>query len=910
MATPSYDNLALATPVEWSEPAEPRHADETADLLFGLLRSIIADRAPGVLGMLAESSPRPVPDRELLVAALQATGIWFQLVNIAAENAAGRARRRIEASGGPDQVKGSFSNVLADAAAHGVSPEELTAALRRFMAGPTVTAHPTEAKRVTVLEIHRRICRRLTELESTHRTPGEREQLVSDLRNEVDLLWLTGELRVERPTLRQEIAWGLHFFRETLFECVPKLYEKLGAALHRHYGDDPIEPGTFVRFHSWVGGDRDGNVSVTAAATAEALAANRAAALRRIAERLSSLIGKLSVSGRIIDIPGSFRGRIDEALAASGDGASIAARNPNEPIRQYLACLAARVSAVGRTSGPAKPYACASELIDDLRALERCLIEMKAAAIAASLVRPLRWEVETFGFRTVSLDIRQNATVINRVLREIWMARGEAIEIGSPRWSERLHAALRADSDPASDLPQVSGDAAETLALFRLIRDSQRGCDRDAVGAFVLSMTRSVDDLLAVHLLAKMSGLCAGSDGSGEITLSIVPLLETIDDLKAAPAILKKLLAVPAVRRSVLNAGNTLEVMLGYSDSNKDGGFLCATWELAKAQKTILDTAKALGIEVRFFHGRGGSVSRGGAPTGRAIAAQPAGTVAGQMRLTDQGEVVSSKYANSGTALYQLELLTSSILAHTLKSPREHSPRNSAEHDEAMEALSGMSQAVYRRLLDMPGFFAYFRQASPVEELSLLNIGSRPAHRFAARTMADLRAIPWVFAWSQNRHLITGWYGFGSALRSFVAVRGADGQQMLQEMFKESRVFRLVVDEVEKTLYQTDMRIAAAYAGLVLDSEVRQSIFAAIQAEHAIAVAQIAAVTGSSTLAGRFPAFRNRFDALEPLIARTNLWQVELLRRFRATDAGESTRATVPLLLSMNCIAAGLGWTG
>jgi len=910
MAIPSHDNLALVRPAARSEPVEPVYPDETLDLLFGLLRSVIADREPKVLGILNAPSQRPMPAREDLIATLQATGIWFQLVNVAAENAAMRTRRQIEAMGGPDQVKGSFSNVLADAAAHGVKPEELAEALQRFMVSPTITAHPTEAKRVTVLEIHRRIYCKLIDLEETRWTPREREQLIAELRNEIDLLWLTGELRLERPTLQREIAWGLHFFRETLFESVPKLYERLSAALHRHHADDAVETGAFVQFHSWIGGDRDGNPNVTVSVTADALAANRSAALHRITERLSSLIMTLSISRHIADFPDAFRAKVDEGLAASGNGVAIKARNPGEPIRQYLACLAARVAAIANPESLAAPYTCPRELIDDLKALEFCLREMKAGSIAASLIRPLRWEVETFGLRTASLDIRHNSAVINRVLQQIWAAEGEALEPGSPGWSERLHAALRADNNPAIDLPELSGEVAETLSLFRLIRDSQRGCDPKAIGAFILSMTRSADDLLAVYLLAKLSGLCSGGDGSGGINLSIVPLFETIDDLRAAPSILRKLLAVPVVRRSILNAGNTLEVMLGYSDSNKDGGFLCSTWELVKAQKAIRDTAKSHGIEVRFFHGRGGSVSRGGAPTGRAIAAQPAGTVACQMRLTEQGEVVSSKYANRGTALYQLELLTASVLAHTLKSPREPMLRNNPEHNEAMDALSGMSQAVYNRLLESPGFITYFQQASPVEELSLLKIGSRPSRRFGAGTMADLRAIPWVFAWSQNRHLITGWYGFGSALRSFIEVRGTDGRRLLQEMFETSRVFRLVVDEVEKTLYQTNMQIAASYAGLVQDSQLRERVFATIQAEYATTVSQIAGVTGSSALAGRFPAFKGRVDEMEPLISRTNTWQVELLRQFRTSHTNESPSSIVPLLLSMNCIAAGLGWTG
>lgn len=907
MARTSHEALAHTSPGGWSEPAEPHYADETMDFLFGVLRSVIAERAPNTLGIFADGGLPPVPSKDVLIATLQATGIWFHLVNIAVEAAASRARRQIEAAGGPDHVRGSFCNVLAEAASRGVSATELSSTLRRMMVAPTLTAHPTEVRRVTVLEIHQRIARRLVELEDSRWTPNERERLTADLRNDIDLLWLTGELRLERPSLDQEIAWGLHFFRNTIFDGVAAVYERFTAAIHRHYADDPIEPVSFIRFHSWIGGDRDGNPNVTVQATAKALVDNRAAALEWISESLSSLVKSLSISARTIAVPASFQGRIDDALAASGDATAIRSRNADEPIRQYLASLAARVAAVDNVSAAGRPYDDPRELVDDLKALEHCLVEMKAGGIAASLIRPLRWGVETFGFRAVSLDIRQSSKIINRVLQQIWSVGDGMIAPGSRRWSERLRTELRADRNPSFDLSAVAEEVVEVLGLFRLIRESGRGRDRHAVGAFILSMTQSADDLLAVYLLAKISGLCAGADGSGEIMLSIVPLFETIDDLRAAPKILRELLAVPIVRRSVLNAGNTLEVMLGYSDSNKDGGFLCATWELAKAQQAIHEAVAACGVQLRFFHGRGGSVSRGGAPTGRAIAAQPAGTVNGEMRVTEQGEAVSSKYANRGTATYQLELLASSVLAHTLRAPHGNDHRN-AEYDEVMEALAGMSHATYRRLIDTPGFFSYFQQASPVQELSLLNIGSRPTYRFAANTMSDLRAIPWVFGWSQNRHLIPGWYGFGSALRSFVEIRGMDGRHLLQTMFKNCPVFRLVVDEVEKSLYQADMRIAAAYAGLVEDAELRERVLGTIQGEYETSIVYVERITGFSQLAKRFPAFKGRADELAPLIRRTNLWQVDLLRQFRAESP--TADSTVPLLLSMNCIASGLGWTG
>ena len=346
--------------------------------------------------------------------------------------------------------------------------------------------------------------------------------------------------------------------------------------------------------------------------------------------------------------------------------------------------------------------------------------------------------------------------------------------------------------------------------MFALVADMRSRLDREAFGSFILSMTHSVADVLGAYVLAKEGGLYLDEAGLELCTLPIVPLFETIPDLRAAPVIMRELLRVPVVRRSTRWQGNVQEVMIGYSDSNKDGGFMSSNWELAKAQSKLTRLGEELGVAIAFFHGRGGSVSRGGAPTGHAIAAQPAGSIRGRFRVTEQGEVVSFKYANRGTASYQMELLASSVFAHALKSEREDALVPRAEFDDALEALSGASLAAYGKFIADPDLVAYFQAASPLEEISLLNIGSRPARRFGARSLADLRAIPWVFAWAQNRHAITGWYGVGSGLTSFIEVRGERGLQLLHRMFEDSRLFRLILDEVEKTLARRRSRHRAA----------------------------------------------------------------------------------------------------
>ncbi len=882
-------------------------------LLFRLLVSVVSEREPSLADVLTGRVSLDELVAEHRISALQATGIWFQLVAIANELLAMRSRRELEQMGGADDVIGSFSNVIGEIAAAGYPAEEIQATLDGFSVGPTMTAHPTEAKRVTVLEIHRRIYRKLTELEQQRWAPREREQLIDDLKSEIELLWMSGELRLERPSVEREIAWGLHFFREVIFEATPKLYDSVEDALARHYPKHDVKVPSFMRYASWIGGDRDGNPNVTAKTTAYALNECRQAVVGWYIGQVRKLVTVLSISANVVNVPETFTKALGHALHRSGNASEIVARNPDEPLRQFAGAMLDRLEAM-RGEASAKPYARSDAFKADLRELENVLAQLGGKLIARRFVRPLRQQVETFGFRTVSLDIRQNSTVVNRVLGELFKLADPATAPApdTPQWTARIRAALNSGEQLEVDRLALSEEAQELLDLFDVIRKSSAGLNGGAVGAFILSMTRSSDDLLAVYLLAQYSGLATAMDGSGTIALRVVPLFETIADLRAAPEILDQLFGVSIVRRSVRDFGNAQEVMLGYSDSNKDGGFLASNWELNKAQRRITALGIKRKVKISFFHGRGGSVSRGGAPTGRAIAAQPAGTIGGAMRVTEQGEVVSSKFANRGTGLYQLEILAASVFAHSVKSQNEAELKDNPEFSEALEALTGMSQASYSGLINEPGFIDYFNQASPVEELSLLKIGSRPARRFGARDISDLRAIPWVFAWSQNRHLMTNWYGIGSALNSFVNVRGDAGLELLRQMFERSRFFHLVVDEVDKGLYQTDMDIGCLYAGLVQDREVGERIFRKISAEYALTRRMISEVNGGLKLSERFPAFKRHFDRIRPQMDSIHRLQVQLLREVRAQDGATANpkRAVNALLLSINCISAGLGWTG
>jgi phosphoenolpyruvate carboxylase len=922
--TPPFELSDRISPSEDPVAADTAaYTAEVVGLLQGLLLDVLRVRQPELEPILKGRERLPHYDRQLLLRALQAHGIWFQLLSIAEQNAGMRRRRLLETNRGHDGVEGTFAHLLAESARAGVPVERLQQLLDGLRVRPVITAHPTEAKRVTVLEIHRRIYLLLVQLESSRWTPREREAFVADVRSEIDLLWLTGELRLERPTVDQEVAWGLHFFEEALFERVPELLERLERELERvsARGGPALRVPPFFQFGTWIGGDRDGNPFVTNEVTHRALLAYRVASLRRYRSRLAQLVRRLSIAQHAIEIPREFRAALGEALASSGDAARIAARNPGEVFRQFAACmkrkLEATLAAAERgeppPAGPGGGYEDADALVAELLLVERTLDAVGCPALARELVRPFRREVECFRFRTASLDLRENAAVTNATLAAVWRATvtgGEPPAPGSEEWRRWLLAELVRPPEALAEPAELPAQAAATLGLLRLLAATRDHLDREAVGGFVLSTTRSAGDVLGAYVLARRAGLFEQAEDGERCRLMIVPLFESVDDLERAPGTLRELLSHPVVRRTVRGLGGVQEVMIGYSDSNKDGGYLCSNWKLFEVQRRLAQVGEECGIPVSFFHGRGGPVSRGGAPVGRAIAAQPAATVCGRMRVTEQGEVVSFKYANRGTAQFQMELLAASVMAHTLGA--SGAPGAGAELEEPMRELSDLSHAAYRELVDHPGLVSYYASASPVEELCLLNLGSRPARRSGARTLEELRAIPWVFAWTQNRHLVPGWYGVGSGIARFLERHGRAGVERLRAMFESCRPFRLIVDEVEKTLPQVDLQIAREYARLVPEARTRDEILGRVEEEYHRTVAAVLRVTGGALLLERFPRFRRRLFRRLPALNRIGLEQVELVRGFRAArergQPGEEHLA--PLLLSINCVAAGLGWTG
>ena len=603
---------------------EPPGNFSRSALLFDLLVEVVQRYEPVVAAVLREERTTAGMSAVLLARTLQAQGIWFQLLAIAEQNRDMRNRREVERERGYERLRGTFAGVFAAAAADGISGAEIRQALSGLRVRPVITAHPTEAKRVTVLERHRRIYLRLLDLESPRWTDRERREQIHALGDEIELLWLTGELKLSKPTVAQEVAWGLYFFNENLFDVVPQMFAKVESAFAKQFPDEPFEAPLFFQFGSWIGGDRDGNPYVTSEVTRRTLWETRLASLHRYRTRVLDLVCNLSIEGHALTLPDSFRAAVAEAIEATPDGELLAARNHGEIFRQFLSCMLARIDVTISHAMREEPapentgYRNADRLMDDIDLMRNALAAGGARRLSDALLLPLRREVGVFRFSTVRLDIRENSMRVNQTLAAMFRLRHgvEPPRAESPEWKRWLLAELGTARSEPYRYEGLPADAAETLATFRTIAHLREDIDRDAFGALILSMTRSAADILGVYLLAKEGNLFADAAAVERCTLPIVPLLETIPDLRRAADILKEVLAVPLVQRSLYVQGKIQEVMIGYSDSNKDGGYLTAHWELAKAQRSLTRLGSEHGIAIAFFHGRGGSVSRGGAPTG------------------------------------------------------------------------------------------------------------------------------------------------------------------------------------------------------------------------------------------------------------------------------------------------------
>ncbi len=802
-----------------------------------------------------------------------------------------------------------FSDGKKDAA------QALSEFFAKAVVSPVLTAHPTEVQRRSILDCQLSIARRLNERDRMQLTPDELRDNEEGLRRAILILWQTRMLRSARLSVNDEIENGLAYYRYTFLTEVPLLYAEIEDLLEHRLGEQAPHIPPFLRIGSWIGGDRDGNPFVTHQVMLHAAERQSALALDHYLGEVHRLGRRLSLATRLVDVSDDLEG----LAAASPDRA---ASRDDEPYRRALIGIYARLAATSqrlghtvtqrRPVGPAEPYAESAEFVHDLDILIRSLKRHKSDWLARGALRHLRRAAEVFGFHLAPLDMRQHSQIHEHVVAELFEHGAHRQGYSALTEAERTEWLLAEITSPRPLLsPHVeySETTQGELRILQMAAEIQRRFGHAALPNYIISKTDNVTDLLEVALLLKEVGLLQAGE-TPRLHLNIIPLFETIDDLRGCGVIMDQLFSLPQYRKLLDSRGGVQEVMLGYSDSNKDGGFLTANWELYKAETELVKVFAKHKIELRLFHGRGGTVGRGGGPSYQAVLAQPPGSVNGQIRVTEQGEVIGSKYADPEIGRRNLETLVAATMESTLLS-HDTLGKRAENYYQVMEVVAQDAFAAYRNLVyETPGFKRYFQESTPIREIAGLHIGSRPPSRTQSDRIEDLRAIPWVFSWSVNRAMIPGWYGFGSAVEAFVERegQGEKGLALLQEMHRNWPFMQTLLSNMDMVLAKTDMAIASRYAELVTDPKLREEIFGRIQAEWDRSVKWLFAVTGRTELLQDNPtlvrSLRNRTPYIDPL----NHLQVELLRRYRSGDADDAVKRAIHL--TINGIAAGLRNSG
>ena len=845
------------------------------------------------------------------ITTIRAFGYFSHLANIAEDQHHIR-RTRAHAIAGDAPREGTMAYALARAREAGISRGQMAEFFKSALCSPVLTAHPTEIRRKSSIDREMEIARLLDQRDRMQLTPEELSANRKALRRAVLILWQTSILRTTRLRVIDEVANGLAYYDYTFLRELPRLYADLEDALGAvQPAWEDVDLPSFLRLGSWIGGDRDGNPFVTGEVLREALRRQSDRALSFYLDEVHQLGSELSLDDRLVRVSDELRKLADR----SPDPRT--SHREHEPYRRAITGVYARLSATAEALaqsanlrpavGSAPAYASPDELAADIDVIYRSLNWNGSTGLARGRLRHLRRAVDVFGFHLASLDLRQNSDVHERVL-------GELLETGGVtndyRGSEETARIALLYSEMGSPRPLVSPYLAysETttgeLAILREAAEARRRYGPDAVRHYVISKSDGVSDILEVALLLREVGLLHPREG--RLDVDIVPLFETIGDLQRCGPVMDRLFALPEYRRLLASRGNTQEVMLGYSDSNKDGGYLTSIWELYKAELALVDIFRRHGVALRLFHGRGGSVGRGGGPSYQAILAQPPGAIQGAIRITEQGEVIAAKYSNAEVGRRNLETIAAATLEATLLEGQA-APRR--EHIAVMDELSAYAYAAYRDLVyETEGFERYFRDSTVIGEIANLNIGSRPASRTKSNRIEDLRAIPWVFSWSQCRLMLPGWFGFGSAVRAWVAAHEADGMEALRRMHREWPYFQTVLSNMDMVLAKSDIAIASRYSELVADAALRAAIFGRLRAEWQASIDAVLAITEQRALLERNPllarSIRNRFPYIDPL----HHVQVELLKRHRAGDA--DPRVVEGIHLTINGIAAGLRNSG
>ncbi len=844
------------------------------------------------------------------LAVVRAFSYFSQLTNIA-EDLHHNRRHRAHLKAGSPPKNGSLLLALDRLEEKPVSRETLQAFLDNALISPVLTAHPTEVQRKSTLDCHLIISSLLSNRDRLDMTPDELAENENALRRFVLILWQTRMLRTAKLTVRDEIRNGLEFYRYTFLNEIPKIYANLEKQLGARFDKD-IKVPPLLRVGSWIGGDRDGNPFVTHDVMQYAVQQHSELAFEHYLNETHILGQRLSLTDRLADVS-------DELRKLSDASPDKAVSRSDEPYRRALILIYSRLSATATKLGheishlppvdkQAEPYATPQQFIADLDVLIESLLRHGAVYLARGRLANLRRAAEVFGFHLAPLDMRQHSAIHEQTVSEL-LAHGASItnyaELDETARRQVLLSTLQAGKPLIVDLGQYSDVVQSELRIMQAAADIHQRFGRAALPNHIISKADAVSDMLELALMLQQVSLLEGDD---TLHINIIPLFETIEDLRSCGPIMDELFAIPYYRQLLVNRGNTQEVMLGYSDSNKDGGYVTANWELYKAELELVKVFAKYGIELRLFHGRGGTVGRGGGPSYEAILAQPPGSVNGQIRITEQGEVISSKYSNPEIGQRNLETLIAATMEATLL--HHHGDDSTMpEFHRIMEALSIDAFAAYRKLVyETPGFTEYFFTSTPIREIAELNIGSRPSARRASDRIEDLRAIPWVFSWGLNRTLLPGWLGFGSAVKQFIAREGEAGLAQLQAMYREWAFFRGLMSNMDMVLSKTDMGIASRYAGLVEDVELRERIFGAIHSEWEDTVEQLFAVTGNSSLLQENPAFARSLLTRTPYIDPLNHLQVALLEHHRAGNKDELVKRAIHL--TINGIATGLRNSG
>ena len=870
----------------------------------------------------------PAEKVELVVRAFSS---YFKLVNVAEEAFAHRNRRRMLSHGMP-LWEGSFDRTLGDLKAQGLSTGTLQGMLNRLYYAPVFTAHPTEARRRAVMEGMRRVFLICDQLYSPTLGVNDQREFEAQLAAEIQVMWRTDELRSAKLEVRDEVRNGLYYVRESLFEAVPKAYHFFEKALRKHYGVNadgvsPVEVPSFIRFGSWIGGDRDGNPFVTADVTEWTVYTQMQAALDEYRARVLELRQTLTHSSGWCTPSAAFLERLAEYEDEYGEqvfrGTAVQIYS-REPYRRMAAIMLARLDAnlsfVHQALAdvpsfkPHLAYEKAGDFVDDLYLLRDSLISHGDRLVAMQDLQALIRLVESFGFHLLQLDIRQESTVHTRTVTAVLQQIDPDFDYPSASEADRVTrlAAWIGHIDPIQINDAVlDEEAREALAVFRRMAKLQAEVGDELFGAYVISMTHHASHVMEVMLLARLVGLAGHNGGEWFCRVLVAPLFETVDDLQHSEDILDALLSNKVYRALIAANGNRQEVMLGYSDSCKDGGILASNWNLYQAQLSIIALTQHYGVECRLFHGRGGTVGRGGGPTHDAILSQPPGTVNGEIKFTEQGEMLYYKYSNPETANYEIGMGVTGLLKASATALAHSDVRYPQEYLDRMRDIAAAGEVAYRALIGMEGFIDYFYESTPVTEIGTLNIGSRPSHRKKAdRSLGSIRAIPWVFGWAQSRHTLPAWYGIGAALKGYVDAH-ADGLAHLREMYGAWPFFRSLLSNVQMSLVKADIEIAEEYARLC-EHPNTMTIYRAIADEFALTVEYVKTVAGIESLIEDNPLLSLSLSRRRPYIDPINHIQVRMLKRYRTGSVWEAEQDIwlTPLKRSINAIASGMRNTG